>query len=349
MRGMRWLGAIAAVSAPMCVGAGALAGDLAPPLGPVTPTMKTLDEVEARIAVNATNTPGTASNVHVIDEPGSYYLTGNIIGEPGKNGIFITSNDVTLDLNGFTLLGVNGSLDGVWTSSHRINICVRNGAVRAWGDDGVAVLADNSVFEDLRISQCGGGGLISFGSQTQIVRRVAVLSVGSNAAAYSREGIHVGESAVVESCTVRGTGEHGVQAGDEALIRGCTIHSAGGSGIETSARAIVEDCRVSSCGHDGIRVSEDSVVRANQAVGCGFSGQTYAGIAGVSKHVRVEDNHVTNCVIGVRTDGTGSVVVRNSAGANTTNYQFAPGTLAGPIVTGATIGTDERPHANYSW
>ncbi|MCH8150310.1 MAG: hypothetical protein IH987_20420, partial [Planctomycetes bacterium] len=38
------------------------AGNLNPPSGPVTPTMKTLTEVEPRIAINATNTPGDASS-----------------------------------------------------------------------------------------------------------------------------------------------------------------------------------------------------------------------------------------------------------------------------------------------
>ncbi len=38
------------------------AGDLNPPSGPVTPTMKTLTEVEPRIAINATNTPGSGNS-----------------------------------------------------------------------------------------------------------------------------------------------------------------------------------------------------------------------------------------------------------------------------------------------
>ena len=41
---------------------------------------------------------------------------------------------VTLDLNGFDLVGVPGSLDGVFGSNApTVNIAVRNGSVRNWG------------------------------------------------------------------------------------------------------------------------------------------------------------------------------------------------------------------------
>ena len=62
--------------------------------------MKTLDQVEARTIINAANTPGDANNTFIISQAGSYYLTGNITGESGKNGISIQAEDVTLDLNG---------------------------------------------------------------------------------------------------------------------------------------------------------------------------------------------------------------------------------------------------------
>ncbi|MDP1661323.1 MAG: hypothetical protein Q8L55_05350, partial [Phycisphaerales bacterium] len=118
----------------------ALAGPLDPPAGPVAPTAKPLAEVEPRTAINATNTPGDADSLFKITQPGSYYLTGNITGVVGKHGIEIVASGVTLDLNGFDLVGVAamGAFDGVSvTLSSQRNIAVVNGSVRNWGDEGV--------------------------------------------------------------------------------------------------------------------------------------------------------------------------------------------------------------------
>src|SRR4029079_14214982 len=89
--------AIAAISALLAQ------GPLTPPGAPA-PTMKTLDEVEPRIAVNSTNTPGDADSLDKITQPGSYYLTGNITGVFGKMGIEIAANGVTIDLMGFEMV-----------------------------------------------------------------------------------------------------------------------------------------------------------------------------------------------------------------------------------------------------
>jgi hypothetical protein len=62
--------------------------------------MKTLDQIEARTPINATATPGDASNQFIISAGGSYYLTANITGVSGKNGMSINASNVTLDLNG---------------------------------------------------------------------------------------------------------------------------------------------------------------------------------------------------------------------------------------------------------
>src|SRR5678815_4185257 len=85
-------------------------GLLTPP-GTPAPTMKTLDQVEPRVAINATNTPGDTDSLFKITQPGSYYLTGNITGVAGKHGIAIAASGVTVDLNGFDVAGVPGSFD----------------------------------------------------------------------------------------------------------------------------------------------------------------------------------------------------------------------------------------------
>src|SRR6185295_11021300 len=122
----------------------AWAGPLNPPGGPVTSTNKTLTEVEPRIAINATNTPGDADSVFRIAGAGSYYLAGNVTGVSGKAGIEIASNDVTVDLMGFELLGVAGSLAGVRTPAAVSGLTIRNGSIRSWPTGGIAASAVSS-------------------------------------------------------------------------------------------------------------------------------------------------------------------------------------------------------------
>src|SRR4029079_8894103 len=123
--------AIAAISALLAQ------GSLTPPGAPA-PTMKTLDQVEPRKEINATNTPGTATSLFRIAQPGSYYLSANVTGVSAKHGIEIAANDVTLDLNGFALVGVGGSLNGVNVPGAVLHLTVRNGSVRTWGQSGLS-------------------------------------------------------------------------------------------------------------------------------------------------------------------------------------------------------------------
>jgi hypothetical protein len=104
---------------------------LTPP-GVPAPVMKSLDQIEARTIVNSASTPGDGNNVYIISQPGSYYLTGNLVaplhlfGGNAKNGIEITANNVTLDLDGFALQGAAGN-KGIYIPNVQTNITVRNG------------------------------------------------------------------------------------------------------------------------------------------------------------------------------------------------------------------------------
>ena len=72
--------------------------------------------------VDAAHTPGDVDSLFVISQSGSYYLTGSITGVAAKHGIKITAPYVTLDLGGFTLTGIAGSLSGTqWDFVSTVN------------------------------------------------------------------------------------------------------------------------------------------------------------------------------------------------------------------------------------
>jgi hypothetical protein len=148
------------ISAMFCITAFSItamfthAGPLDPPSGVIAPTYKTLGEVEPRTAINAENTPGNATCLFQITKPGSYYLTGNVLGAAGKDGIAIAASSVTIDLMGFTLEGVGGSLDGINTTAVQSEITIRNGVVMNWGANGVDLYttsSDNTVVERVQV------------------------------------------------------------------------------------------------------------------------------------------------------------------------------------------------------
>ena len=115
-------------------------GALTPPSGAFSgaapaPTMKTLDQLEPRTPLEP-GAPGVSPSMNgglIIDEPGSYYLTGNLTVSSG-NAIDIGASNVTLDLNGFTILSTAGDNvvrgAGIELSGSVTNVTIRNGHIR---------------------------------------------------------------------------------------------------------------------------------------------------------------------------------------------------------------------------
>jgi hypothetical protein len=74
--------------------------------------MKRLDQIEPRRIVNDLSSSSTAQ--FSVSEPGQYYLTADLSCPSGKSCIEVTCpGDVSIDLNGFSLTGAPGALDGI--------------------------------------------------------------------------------------------------------------------------------------------------------------------------------------------------------------------------------------------
>ena len=183
-------------------------GSLTPP-GPPAPTFKSLAQIEPRIPIDALHTPGDAVSAFVISNSGSYFLTTNLTGVPGKSYVIaLRANNVTLDLCGFSLLGNSTYSYGITIPiNFYTNLVVRNGMVSGFNASGIN--CDdiyNGHFEQLVLSQNNTAGLIcgrnsrvrdcqAFGNTGDGFMVMAQSEIQNCSASYNKGiGIHVTES-----------------------------------------------------------------------------------------------------------------------------------------------------------
>ena len=314
-----------------------IAGPLDPPGGPIAPTHKTLTEVEPRIAVNAENTPGDIDSLVKISQPGSYYLTGNIMGVAGAHGIEIAASGVTLDLMGFEVRGVLNSLDGVRVSVVAHNIRIRNGSVRDWTGSGVhAFDAFNSSLRDVVAADNGGDGLL-IGDNSLVDSCAAARNGGngivtgdgstileSTAAGNAASGIASNSGSTIVACTAQHNDAFGIRGEVGATISACTANHNGADGVYVNTHARVSDTTANDNGRDGFDVGSSSTVTGVTALHNGFEQIDSGGIkADVQSTVRGSTASY-NDGIGIDV-AQGSLVVGSIANGNGVNgIELAP-------------------------
>jgi len=267
------------VLALLVTGAALYAGPLNPPAGPVAPTLKTLTEVEPRIAINLTNTPGDNDSLFKITQPGSYYLTGNITGVVGKHGIEIAASGVTLDLNGFDLVGVPGmgAFDGVSVVNGGVgNVTVRNGSVRNWADEGI----------DLSIA------LIS-----RIDGVLATANLGN--------GIHVGNGGTVSNCTAFSNSGDGIANGSSCVVSNCAVFDNSGVGIRASiGTSSITECLVSGNAGGGISVGNHCTIARCTVRGNALDGILCASACLIVDNLCADNGSGASVGAGIRVTGS---------------------------------------------
>jgi hypothetical protein len=177
---------------------------------------QTIDQNKA-LAGNVT--PGDSAGFPItISRPGHYKLMSNLAVPQGTNAIVVTANGVTLDLNGFNVLGSvkcsqyggegttvtcapmdgsSGILAGAVTGTR-----ILNGSIRGFGTYGVA-LGYRSIAEQLRIAEIGVYGISGADANVN-----DVLVELSGAGGISLSGI-----SMVDRSAVRNNGGEGIVAG----------------------------------------------------------------------------------------------------------------------------------------
>jgi len=320
----------------------ALAGDL-DPSGPPAPTMKTLNEVEARTPISSV--PFT------ITEPGSYYLTQNLeLATLDTDGIVIEVDNVTLDLNGFSLIGPGKSAgtygNGIVLAmtgppGYATNLAIRNGGVRDWRRHGIQVSdASNSQFTDLRCASNGAVGLIT-GNGCTLTNVAAIdngedgISAGGNTGAgactiidciateNANVGILAGPGSTCTDCLA--SDNHTGIAAPGATVVHCTANDNTSHGIDgDSEAATITGCSCRRNGGHGIRLSMGCRAEGNMCLGNGYP-SAGAGIYALSDFNHIKDNYCVGNGWGLQIAGAGNVVSNNVLRENTVHVDIAAG------------------------
>ena len=201
-------------------------GPLPPPAGTPGPTMKTLDQLDAklekRIPIDAAHTPGNDTDEFAIDQPGSYYLVANA-NITHFTGIRVRAPGVTLDLNGFQLKGGAAS-DGVGIVIEGADCTVKNGSISGFSY-GVFGVPNGGIAANLIVSGSKYGG-ISVNSNWQIT-----------------------------DCLSRDNGV-GFDAGSNCTLKKCSAYYNLGTGILIQTNSIATQCTAFSNQGDGISATD---------------------------------------------------------------------------------------------
>lgn len=186
------------------------------------------------MAGNATpgDTPGFPVTITV---PGSYRLASNLV-VPNANttAIVVTASAVTIDLNGFSIMGPTfcggfpfgcsptGSGKGISGETLARAVTVRNGVITGMGGGGVQLFGAGAAVENMTIFGNGGNGVLA---QLGTITGNRILDNGLN-------GIF-GGNAVISNNMISGNGGVGVDAND-ALITNNVFVTNKGVGVSAS-------------------------------------------------------------------------------------------------------------------
>ena len=254
-------------------------GPLAPP-GTPAPTMKTLDQVEPRYPVY---TPTT------ITERGSYYLANNLIVTSSISEVIrIETNDVVLDLNGFTIdapLSDNAISSVVGTES----ITVKNGTLRNLND--MACSLNNT-----RRARCIDLNIFD-----------------------SLNGIDVGPDSEVSLCYVTRCSEGGITIRANSVARKCTVSDTPDNGILAFMGTKVAHCTIQGCG-GGISARSNCEITGNLCI------SNNVGLFASGTKITLIDNILIGGALdGIRLVGSDNLLSGNQVRGFLDNYDLDPG------------------------
>jgi hypothetical protein len=258
------------------------------PLDPPAPPASTQSSIEPRTPI--TQPASAAAFPLLISQPGSYYLASNITGVAGKNGIEITTGNVTLDLNGFRLTAGTSTGIGVYVSGgENTNITVRNGIIDGWGTGIDGTINVNGRYVDLQLLNNTSYALKASSASTIVKITARGGSNGVQMAAGTSGGLIVDSviagtsfpvlvqgTDVVIRRTVVGPGSQGVNHGgtalwvDQSQIRGHNF----GYVLDGNTAIVTRNTLLQNTGYAGIGINNH--IGSNATIGSGTVSSTDA-------------------------------------------------------------------------
>lgn len=216
----------------------ALAGPLDPPPGPVTPTLKTLDQVKPGIIIESTP--------YTITAPGVYHLASDLTHAGKDHAITVEAPNVTIDLAGFTLTGPGpeSGPSGIINNTSP-NLHVRNGTITGF-TFGVTSPARGTQVSNITATGCGFGisALATHITDCAATENTRV-GITTLEAAYDIPG-HAGltttGAAIIERCSAVANAEGGF-----ALAPGTQIIDSSASINKRFGISTADGCRVNRC------------------------------------------------------------------------------------------------------
>jgi hypothetical protein len=272
-------------------------GVLTPPGAPA-PTMKTLAQIEPRTPIS--------SAPFTISAPGSYYLTTNLNVSSG-NAITIATNDVTLDLGGWTISSTAASATGAGISINTGNdLTILNGHIKGGvTNNGSGVYSGPGFAGGIVYS-----GAPQFNTHVSGVSISGCLSFGINLDNGSGNGV------LVEYCTVRTVGVYGIYA---SVVKNSVVVDCGNVAITGDQ---VSDCQADSDGNgNGISASTALNCNGDSFGGTGLYANTAQNCYGFTiSGTGLYANNAQNCFGKSQGTGTGLVAVDTAIGCSGYSY-----------------------------
>jgi hypothetical protein len=256
---------------------------------------------------------------YTISQSGSYVLTSNLSVPANTTAITVSADYVTIDLNGFRILGgascswtdptvtCTGSTSGSAISSSNEGIIVRNGKVENFAGIGIQ-LGEGSRVEDVFMHGVGSHG-IDLGNGGVVLRNRLVVIGG--------DGARCGRACRFADNTVTWTEDSGLWSNyGRALFRDNTISQAQNRGIEIDSAgsprgALVHGNSITDTGSDGMMLYGPSGIYENSVVRSGRY-----GVLSFEHGSLINRNSVNFSALAGIIAGTHSLVMENSSKDN---------------------------------